>query len=266
MEGLEKRAPRSVMPEGGKAHEGLVVADSVGMRFGQAPAIDALSGVSFSVNGPSLVCVLGPNGAGKTTLFEVLAGLSPPTTGSVRLFGEAISVGRYPKSKVGVVFQREFLLDEVRIGEYAELFAAVFGVAGGREKILRQANLLGHERKPVARLSGGEQQRLFIAAACVHDPELLLLDEPTSNLDPRSKEEVGRALSELAASRTVLMTTHDLAEAESLAQDVLFLVRGRVVASGPLPEVLATTRTSSLRDAFFALLPTEDAAIAAEIV
>ncbi len=265
MESLEKRAPTSLRAN---VREGLLVADSVGMRFGGARGaggLSALSEVSFSVTSPRLVCVLGPNGAGKTTLFEVLAGLTTPTTGSVRLFGETISVGRYPKAKVGVVFQREFLLDEVRIGEYADLFASVFGIKGGREKILREAKLVGHERKPVARLSGGEQQRLYIAAACVHEPELLLLDEPTSNLDPRSKEEVGRALRELAASRTVLMTTHDLAEAEEIAQDILFLVRGRVVASGPLLGLLEKTKTSSLRDAFFSLLPKEDAAIAAEV-
>lgn len=236
------------------------------MRFDGPPPQDALSDVSFSVRGPSLLCVLGPNGAGKTTLFEILAGLSAPTAGRVELFGEAISVGRYPKSRVGVVFQREFLLEEVRIGEYADLFASLFDIAGGREKILAQARLVGQEKKPVARLSGGEQQRLFIAAACVHDPELLLLDEPTSNLDPRSKEEVGRTLAELATSRTVLMTTHDLAEAEALAKDVLFLVRGRVVASGPLADVLAKAGASTLRDAFFSLLPKkEDAAIAAEV-
>jgi ABC-2 type transport system ATP-binding protein len=239
-----------------------LVATGVGMRF---DAFHALSDVSFVVANPSLLCVLGPNGAGKTTLFELLAGLSTPTSGSVRLFGEEISVGRYPKSKVGVVFQREFLLEEVRIGEYADLFASVFEIAGGREKILRMAKLLGQERKSVARLSGGEQQRLYIAAACVHDPALLLLDEPTSNLDPRSKEEVGRALGELAKSRTVLMTTHDLAEAEAIATDLLFLVRGRVVASGPLEALLAQTKTTSLRDAFFSLLPKEDAALAAEV-
>ena len=262
MQGPEKRATRSPLAN---AQGGLIVADSVGVQFGTPPTFTALSGVSFSVASPSLLCVLGPNGAGKTTLFDVLAGLSPPTTGRVRLFGEEISPARYPRARVGVVFQREFLLEEVRIGEYAELFASAFGVAGGREKILRESKLVGQERKPVARLSGGEQQRLYIAAACVHDPELLLLDEPTSNLDPRSKEEVGHALRELATTRTVLMTTHDLAEAEALATEILFLVRGTVVASGPLDGLLAQTGTTSLRDAFFSLLPKEDAAIAAEV-
>jgi ABC-2 type transport system ATP-binding protein len=232
--------------------EGLLVADGVGMRFG---SFDALSGVSFAVASPSLTCVLGPNGAGKTTLFEALAGLSRPTTGNIRLFGEAVSPTHYPKSRVGVVFQREFLLDEVRVGEYADLFASVFGVPGGVDKILGQARLLGHERKPVARLSGGEQQRLYIAAACVHEPDLLLLDEPTSNLDPRSKEEVGRTLAQIARTRAVLMTTHDLAEAETLANDVLFLLQGRVVASGPKADVLLRAGKKTLREAFFSLLP-----------
>jgi ABC-2 type transport system ATP-binding protein len=242
--------------------EGLVVADAIGVNFG---ALRALDGVSFEVRGPSLVCVLGPNGAGKTTLFEVLAGMRAPTAGRVSLFGEIASAARYPKRRVGVVLQREFVLEEVRVGEYAELFAAIFGIADGAKKIVVAAKLTGRESASVARLSGGEAQRLFIAAACVHDPDLLLLDEPTSDLDPKSKEDVGVMLRELAKTRTILMTTHDLGEAESLAEEVLFLVRGKIAAFGTTADVKKKAGVDTLRQAFFELLPKDRAADVGEV-
>src|SRR4051794_25242251 len=160
-------------------------------RFGEKTA---LSDVSIALSGPRLVAVLGPNGAGKTTLLDLLEGLEDPTSGSVSLFGSAIDPKRYPRQRVGVVMQKEFVLDGVRVGDYADLFAAIYGREGGRKRIIERAGLEGREAMSVARLSGGEAQRLFIAAASVHDPELLLLDEPTSELDPESKERVGALL------------------------------------------------------------------------
>jgi ABC-2 type transport system ATP-binding protein len=242
--------------------EGLLVADAIGVNFG---ALRALDGVSFEVRGPTLVCVLGPNGAGKTTLFEVLAGMRTPNAGRVSLFGQAVAADRYPKRRVGVVLQREFVLDEVRVGEYAELFASIFAVDDGARKIVAAAKLAGREKTSVARLSGGEAQRLFIAAACVHDPDVMLLDEPTSDLDPKSKEDVGAMLREQAKKRTILMTTHDLAEAESLAEEVLFLVRGKVAAFGATADVKKKAGAETLREAFFELLPKEQAADVGEL-
>jgi ABC-2 type transport system ATP-binding protein len=220
-------------------------------RFGDKTA---LSDVSISLEGPRLVAVLGPNGAGKTTLLDLLEGLEDPTSGSVSLFGSPIDPKRYPRKRVGVVMQKEFVLDGVRVGDYADLFAAIYAQDGGRKRIVERAGLAGREAVSVARLSGGEAQRLFIAAASVHDPELLLLDEPTSELDPESKERVGELLRTLAARALVVMTTHDLDEAERIADEVLFLFEGSVRAFGTKQSLLEGV--GSMRDAFFKLCGT----------
>src|SRR5206468_1747780 len=110
--------------------------------------------------------------------------------------------------------------------------------AGGDKKILERSRLGSRASVSVDRLSGGEAQRLFIAAASVHDPEILLLDEPTGELDPASKEEIGVLLRALAGKALVLMTTHDLDEAERIADEVLFLFEGRVRAHGTKEDLL----------------------------
>ena len=231
--------------------DAVVEAEGLSQRFGD---VAALSDVSFTVKRPGLAMVLGPNGAGKTTLLDILEGLSRPSAGSLRLFGR--KPVPYPKRRVGVVLQDEVQLERCRTREYAELFAAIFGVADGATQILEQARLTARADIPMARLSGGESARLFIAAAVVHQPELLLLDEPTAHLDPASKRDVGVLLSTLAKERTVLMTTHDLREADTIADQLLFLVDGRLRACGSRDELVAAVPPSArqglgVEDAFF---------------
>jgi ABC-2 type transport system ATP-binding protein len=214
--------------------------------------VTALDDVTFAIDGPRLVGILGPNGAGKTTLLDILEGLAEPEAGEVRLFGEPLRV--YPRRRVGVVLQKEFTIDHVTVGEYAELFAAIYEVKGGREKILREAKLEGRAKVSVDRISGGEAQRLFIAAAQVHDPDLLFLDEPTAHMDPPSKAELGAWLREVAKKRTVVITTHDLAEADAICEYVVFLVRGKVRALGTraeLVDAVPAEKRAGIASAFF---------------
>ena len=220
-------------------------------RFGD---VTALAGVTFSVNGPGLIALLGPNGAGKTTLLDLLQGLAEPTSGTFRLFGRAPAP--YPRRRVGVVMQREAVLERSTAREYAELFAAIYGVKDGGRTILRRAKLEDRAEVAMSRLSGGEAARLFIASAIVHDPELLFLDEPTAPLDPRSKREVGALIAELAKERTVVLATHDLREADVLADELLFLVGGELKAAGPRAELVAQVPEDArhgvgVEDAFF---------------
>jgi ABC-2 type transport system ATP-binding protein len=227
----------------------IVEIRGVTKRFGDVVALDD---VTLVLSGPRLVAVLGPNGAGKTTLLDLACGLSEPTAGSIRLFGQEIGQDDYPRRRVGVVMPREFVFDGVNVGDYADLFASIYGTKDGRARIVSRARLEGRERVSVERLSGGEAQRLFIAAASVHDPELLLLDEPTGELDPENKLRVGELLEELAERALVVMTTHDLDEAERLADEVLFLFDGRVRAHGTKASLLReTSGEATLRDAFF---------------
>jgi ABC-2 type transport system ATP-binding protein len=208
--------------------------------------VKALDGVSFSIEGPRRVGLLGPNGAGKTTLLEILEGLTRPSRGTVRLFGTPLG-RRYPKRRVGVVLQRESAIEGMTAAEYAGLFASLYRVEDGAARILEGARLASRAATPVERLSAGEAQRLYLAAACVHEPELLILDEPTAHLDPAAKREIVTQLREGAAERTVLLATHDLREAETACDEVLFLVGGQLRARVTVADLAGT-----LEEAFFA--------------
>ena len=147
------------------------------------------------------------------------------------------------------ISSKRFVLDGVTAADYADLFAAIYGIAGGRDRILTRSELTARATISVDRLSGGEAQRLFIAAASVHDPEVLFLDEPTSELDPENKRRLGEHLLSFAKTGLVVMTTHDLDEAERLADEVVFLFDGKLRAHGPKKEVIGDR--ASLREAFF---------------
>lgn len=220
----------------------VVVAEKLTQRFGDTLALDS---VSFSIEGPGITGILGPNGAGKTTLLDILEGLKEPSGGTYRLFREAPYP--YPRRRVGVVLQKEPQLERATAKEYAELFAAVYGVPDGAHRILQLANLEDRSRVPVARLSGGEAARLSIATAVVHDPDLLYLDEPTAHLDPNGKRGIGELLSQLAKKCTVVLTTHDLREADELCDHLLFLVGGKVRAHGSRAELLAAVPAGQRR-------------------
>lgn len=229
----------------------VVSAERLRVTFGDK---DALAGVDLEVRGPGVVGVLGPNGAGKTTLLDVLSGVADPTSGSVRILGSALGPGGrgYPRERVGVVLQREFVMEGITVGEYAELFAEIQRVPGGAARVLARSGLEGRARTAIDRVSGGEAQRLFIAAATVHEPELVLLDEPTSQLDPDNKRRIGALLRELAEERAVLLTTHDLREAERICDRAFFVTDGRIRAHGTVRELVdGVPGAASLEDAFF---------------
>ncbi|MGC4086946.1 MAG: ABC transporter ATP-binding protein [Polyangiaceae bacterium] len=228
--------------------EPVVRVENVSRYYG---GVRALSDVSFSIDGPGVVGVLGPNGAGKTSLLDLLAGLAQPASGSIWLFGAPLGQGAYPRRDVGVVLQREFVPDHMSVVEYAELFAAIHGVKQGAARILERAGLGARARVPVSKLSGGEAQRLFIAAALVHEPRLVLLDEPSVGLDPNHKRALGESLRELGKSRTLIMTTHDLAEADQICDRCLFMVGATLRAQGKRAELLAASGASDIEQAFF---------------
>jgi ABC-2 type transport system ATP-binding protein len=229
----------------------IIHAEAIGKRFGDTIA---LADVTFSINGPGIVGVLGPNGAGKTTLLDILEGLSAPTSGNYRLFGNPAHP--YPRARVGVVMQKEAHLERITVREYAELFSVIFGVDNGADKILEQARLTHRAHIPVTRLSGGEAARLYITTAVVHEPDLVFLDEPTAHLDPDNKRIIAELLRDLGQRHTLFLTTHDLHEADVLCDKLLFLVSGRLRASGTKEELVANVpeekrRGHGVEDAFF---------------
>ena len=202
----------------------------VGVRF--AHAAPALAEIDLDVL-PGLTAVVGPNGAGKTTLLRVLAGLLRPDSGNVEVPGDRRLVGYIPQ---------DLALDPEMTGrETLALLAALHGVPRRErtERISRLAESFGtagHLDRPVASWSGGLKRRLHLAAGMIHDPDLLLLDEPTAGLDVEGNDFLWAELKRRAAAgRAVVVVTHDLAAAERHADRIVALQRGRIVPSGEAP-------------------------------
>jgi putative ABC transport system ATP-binding protein len=204
--------------------------------------VHALRGVDLSVAKGEFVAVVGPSGSGKSTLFNILGGLTPPTSGSVFINGQDLlgmtDAGRTDlrKTGVGFVFQKYNLLPTLTAGENIEIARDIAGRHGPRSaqfeeivKLLGIAERLNH--KPRA-LSGGEQQRVAIARAIVNDPALLLADEPTGNLDSENTEAVLKILRGLneRLGQTILMITHD-PDAASFAHRIVRMKDGRIVTT-----------------------------------
>ena len=216
--------------------DSVVSAAGLAKRFGPVTALD---GVDFDAAAGAVVAVLGPNGAGKTTLLRILAGLARPSAGSVQYAGGADR--RRARSFVGYIGHATFLYPQLTARENLDFTAQLYGVADPAARI---ATLLGElELEAVAdRVAGsfsrGLAQRLAIARALVHDPKLLLLDEPFTGLDPVSADRLAARVEALrGGGRAVVLVTHDLARAAALSDRALVLVRGRVAfASDGAPQ------------------------------
>ena len=194
----------------------------------------ALAGVDLAIEAGGIVGLLGPNGAGKTTLVEILEGLREPTSGRATVFGlDPRKDARALRLRIGVQLQATALPQELRVAEVLRLYAALYPRTLGPRAVLEQVELTGKDRALVRTLSGGERQRLALALALLHDPELLILDEPTAALDPVARRGVHGIVERLAAAgKTVVLTTHYIEEAEKLCSRVILLRRGAVVADG----------------------------------
>jgi ABC-2 type transport system ATP-binding protein len=193
----------------------------------------ALADVDLTVGVGEVVGLLGPNGAGKSTLFEVALGLAAPSAGTVRVLGQR--PGSAVRARVGAMLQNAGLPEQVTASELVRLVGRSYPAAVPTDVMLDQVGLAHRCRHEVATLSGGERQRLLLALALVGDPAVLLLDEPTVAMDLDARRRFWEYI-RAAATRgtTVLFATHDLEEAESFADRVVLLDRGRVVAdAGP---------------------------------
>ena len=217
----------------------IVVRDLV-KRYG---ARVALEGISFEVAEGELFALLGPNGAGKTTTIEILEGFRSADGGSSRVLGlDPTRDAERLRSMVGVMLQEPGLYPLLRPPEIVRLFAAYYPVAEERpEDLLARVGLEDRAvlRTPMRRLSRGERQRVSLALAIVGRPRLVFLDEPTAGLDPAARARTDGLIGELrAAGVTVVLTTHDLAQAERLADRIAIIDTGRIVALGTPGELL----------------------------
>jgi ABC-2 type transport system ATP-binding protein len=194
--------------------------------------------LSFARGG--LVGLLGPNGAGKTTFVETLEGLRTPSAGRVRVLGmDPVTASRDVRERIGVQLQSTSLQPDLTAREILRMFGALYGRRRPAAEVLASVGLSDKADTRTANLSGGQKQRLALALALLHDPEIVLLDEPTTGLDPvarRGLHDVVRGLR--SEGRTVLLTTHYIEEAELLCDRVVVLNGGVVVADGTPFELL----------------------------
>jgi len=229
--------------------------------FGQ---VKALNGVDLAVAPGSLTALLGPNGAGKTTLVRIIATLSRADAGNVRVLGfDVVAQPRQVRERIGLTGQFAGLDDALSGRDNLILIGRLAGLrrrtaAGRAGELAATFGLTDASSRLVKTYSGGMRRRLDLAASLMTRPALLVLDEPTTGLDPASRQQLWTELGELrAAGTTMLLTTQYLEEADRFADFVYVLNQGTVIASGTAAQLKARARTGSLDEAFLALTATE---------
>lgn len=245
-----------------------------GMKKADSKAVD---GVSFVARPGVITGLLGPNGAGKTTILKAICALHYPTQGAVRVMGR--DVESFPvevRSLVGYVSEQPALIGSLTAKDFLQYagelrFAGRAGVqvAGAEgqsvseasweslsqavERVVEECQLQEVLHKPISHLSKGYRQRLSFAQALLHNPPVLVLDEPVSGLDPAQIRQMRDMIKRLGREKTILLSTHLMQEVEALCQEVHIISRGRLVASGSAQEIAASSGTGSFEDAFLKL-------------
>lgn len=215
-----------------------VIVRDLTKRYGR---VEAVRGVTFNINSGEIFGLLGPNGAGKTSTLECLIGLREPDGGAVEICG--VDARRSPqeaKQKIGVALQTTALQDQITPREALRLFGSFYRERLEAEPLLERFALTAKADARFDTLSGGQRQRLALALAFVNRPQLVLLDEPTTGLDPQSRRELHAEIVRMKQEGyTVLLTTHYLDEAEQLCDRVAIIHGGRIVATGAPRELIA---------------------------
>jgi ABC-2 type transport system ATP-binding protein len=208
-------------------------------RYG---ANEALRGVDFTLQAGEIFGLLGPNGAGKTTTLECVLGLREPDAGTVEICG--LDARRFPrevKSRIGVALQATALQDKITPREALDLFGAFYPDPEPTLRLLERFDLVAKADAAFETLSGGQRQRLALALAFVNRPEVVILDEPSTGLDPQARHELHAEIRRMKREGyTVLLSTHQLDEAAALCDRVAIIDQGRIVATGTPHELVAT--------------------------
>ena len=223
-----------------------MVIQAAGVRKDYGSTV-ALRAVDLEIDGGGLVGILGPNGAGKTTLVEIFEGLRQPSSGRVSVLGlDPTKQSRELKERLGVQLQTTPLPTELTVRELLQLFASFYESAHPAAAILTRVDLEAQADQKAETLSGGQKQRLAVGIALIHDPELIMLDEPTTGLDPKARRDLHQIIRELREQgRTTLLTTHYIEEAEHLCDRVIIMRRGEIVADGTPFDLVGQSQESS---------------------
>ena len=220
----------------------VIAVEALEKRYGE---VEAVRGVSFSIWPGTCVGLLGPNGAGKTTIMRMIMALAQPTSGRLRLFGQPPSaLGRAMRVRVGLVPQEDNLDPDLSVRQNLEVYGRYFGRPAGEiaERVpllLEFMQLIERGDAQVMQLSGGMKRRLIIARALIANPELIILDEPTTGLDPQARVLIWRRLVDLKREgKTLLLTTHYMDEAQRLCDRIIIIDGGKVLDEGSPQELI----------------------------
>lgn len=221
-------------------------------QFGHKTAVDDLS---FSVEKGEVLGFLGPNGAGKSTTMRIITGFLPPTQGSVKVCG--ISIKDHPedaKRKIGYLPESAPLYNDMTVLGFLRFCANIRGLSGSAkreavDRVVATCFLNSVLHQSIDTLSKGYRHRTCLAQSLLHDPEVLILDEPTDGLDPNQKHEVRKLISEIGKRKTIVFSTHILEEVDASCTRAMIIDRGRIVAQGT-PEELRKRGGGSLTDLF----------------
>lgn len=216
------------------------------IRYGDHTAVD---GISFEAGSGQITALLGPNGAGKTSTVETLEGYRRPTSGSVRVLGlDPVDDHRALVARIGVMLQSGGVATGMRPAEALRLFASYYEDPIDPDELLDLVGLSDHRSSTWRSMSGGEQQRLSLALALIGRPEVAFLDEPTAGIDPSGRQVIRRIITDLRdRGVAVLLTTHDLDEAEKIADHVVIIDRGSVIADGSPVDLMRATQGDDVR-------------------
>ncbi|MFN8654423.1 MAG: ATP-binding cassette domain-containing protein [Gemmatimonadales bacterium] len=219
----------------------LLALDSVTKRYGAVTAVDR---VSFAIDRGQVVGFLGPNGAGKSTTMRMITQYHDPDGGSILFDGVPLAdAGREAKRRVGYLPENNPLYTDMLVSEYLQFVGRLRELGGaelarGTDESVVATGIEGVYHRPIGELSKGYRQRVGLAAAILHRPDLLVLDEPTEGLDPNQRVEIRRLIGDLGRDRTVLLSTHILSEVQTTCSRLLIINRGKLAADGPMDELL----------------------------
>jgi ABC-2 type transport system ATP-binding protein len=214
----------------------------------------AVNNVSFEVNKGEIVGFLGPNGAGKSTTMKILTGYLKPTGGYATLDETPIEIENIEtKKKVGYLPEHNPLYHDMYVKQYLSHVGSMYGIKGKTlenrvNEIIELVGLLPEKSKKIAQLSKGYKQRVGLAQALIHDPEVLILDEPTTGLDPNQLVEIRSLIKEVGKSKTVILSTHIMQEVEAICNRVIIINKGSIVVDESLENLIANGQ--SLEDTF----------------
>jgi ABC-2 type transport system ATP-binding protein len=231
---------------GGDVQSGFTVAslESVNKNYG---SVQALRNVNFRVRAGEIAALLGPNGAGKTTAVKLLLGLTPPNSGKVRVLG-GDPTNPENRTRTGAMLQVGRVPETLRVREHIDLFSSYYRNPMPASDVLAAAGLERLRDRKFAELSGGQKQRVLFALAICGDPDLLFLDEPTVGLDVEARRLLWEEIRDLARrGKTILLTTHYLQEADSLADRIVVINKGEIIAEGTPAEIKAQTSGKKIR-------------------